>query len=78
MTQAQMKQVAQQARQYGHFNRGFDAQSNCYVVEVKCPECRTAVQGCQSQYDPKGNTPAKALDRAMVDHLTYDCGQPPL
>lgn len=69
LTKGEAKRLAVRARQHGHFNRGFDAVAWASKVAVRCPLCREEVTG----YVGSTDTAARALDRAVIQHLTEDC-----
>lgn len=72
MTKARARELARQSRRYGYSNLGHDAAANATKVSVACPQCRARVVGYVSQYSAV-NTPAKAIDDAMIEHLLHDC-----
>jgi hypothetical protein len=70
LTVTRARQVARQARQYGHYAHPADVRQ----VRVTCPECREQVTAWreprQASRGPVWEPPARALDRAMIAHLT--------
>lgn len=71
LTKKAIKELAMRARSNGHFTQGHDRVANATVVWVQCPLCRGRVEGYAGGY-PRV-TVVNALDKAMVDHLVYDC-----
>jgi len=62
--------IARRARRYGHFADRNDPR----VVSVACPQCKEPVsamrQPRQASRGPLYESPGRALDRAMLAHLT--------
>lgn len=68
ITKTRAQVLARKAREHGHF------QYPGGWYGVRCPGCREEVRGCTSILQM---SVVKALDRAMIYHLQWDCETPP-
>lgn len=63
MTKTYARSLARQARRWGYSETGPT------TAAVMCPQCRSPVETIR----PISGSLMKALDRAVVDHLLYEC-----
>jgi hypothetical protein len=70
MTKTAALVIARRARRYGHQGDRSDPRA----VSVACPQCRQRVSAVreprQASRGPLYESPGRALDRAMLAHLT--------
>ena len=72
MTKTEALAIARQARRYGH--RADAGPDDPRAVSVDCPRCRQRVHAVReprrASRGPLYESPGRALDRAMLAHLT--------
>jgi hypothetical protein len=70
MTKTEAQQIARQARRYGHYTEPGRPRD----VYLPCPRCRQRVTATrerrQANSGPLYESAGRALDRAMIAHLT--------
>lgn len=76
MTKTQAARIARQARRHGHWAERNDPRA----VAVDCPRCRQRVSATReprrASRGPLYESAGRALDRAMLAHLTGGWCQP--
>ncbi len=76
MTKTEAAAIARRARRYGHWGDPSDPRA----VSVDCPRCKQRVHARreprQARRGPLYEPPGRALDRAMLTHLTEGWCEP--
>lgn len=70
LTKAVARELARSSRRFGY--QWVGRRDSGTEVSVRCRLCRWTVTGFYGSYSSE-RTPAAGLDRAMVEHLMYEC-----